>query len=132
MLTTHFIRRGYPKHLVLGALERTDGLKRDNLLKPLRTTLTQRVPRNVTASPSITPKTLHSGKLSHLIGKSWLKLKQRDQFWILKLFSAYAGIRIFRTTWSERPPALWQRAKHQNWWMKYPARDPPLASTALN
>ena len=32
MLTTHFIRRGYPKHLVLGALERTDGLKRDNLL----------------------------------------------------------------------------------------------------
>ena len=32
MLTTHFIRRGYPKHLVLEALERTDHLDRDDLL----------------------------------------------------------------------------------------------------
>ena len=32
MLTTHFIRRGYPKHLVLEALERTDNLERDDLL----------------------------------------------------------------------------------------------------
>ena len=32
MLTTHFIRRGYPKRLVLGALEKTDTLKRDDLL----------------------------------------------------------------------------------------------------
>ena len=32
MLSTHFIRRGYPKHLVKGALERTDNLNRDDLL----------------------------------------------------------------------------------------------------
>ena len=32
MLTTHFIRRGYPKHLVLKALERTDILSRNDLL----------------------------------------------------------------------------------------------------
>ena len=32
MLRSHFIRRGYPKHLVKGALERTDNLKRDDLL----------------------------------------------------------------------------------------------------
>ena len=32
MLITHFIRRGYPKHLVSGALEKADNLNRDDLL----------------------------------------------------------------------------------------------------
>ena len=32
MLTTHFIRRGYPKHLVLKALDKTDSLYREDLL----------------------------------------------------------------------------------------------------
>ena len=32
MLLTHFVRRGYPKHLILKALERTEHLERDNLL----------------------------------------------------------------------------------------------------
>ena len=32
MLTTHFIHRGYPKHLVLKALDKTDSLNREDLL----------------------------------------------------------------------------------------------------
>ena len=77
MLTKHFIRRGYPKHLVLKALERTELLKRETLLN--KETLNENTgdPENKKFYCVTThnPLTLLSRKLSLTTGKFWVRLK---------------------------------------------------------
>ena len=74
MLTTHFIHRGYPKHLVLKALERMDTLNRDDLLNK-KTLKTQSYPKGPHKFYCVTT---HNPINPHLIGIFWEKLKQRD------------------------------------------------------
>ena len=70
MLTTHFIHRGYPKHLVLEALERTDHLDRDELLnketlkKPSDPNCTQKFYCVTTHNP-------HNPPLRQIVTSNW-------------------------------------------------------------
>ena len=70
MLITHFIRRGYPKHLVLGALEKADNLKRDDLLNK-ENFKKQSDPKSVQKFYCVTTHNPLNPPLRHIITSNW-------------------------------------------------------------
>ena len=134
MLTTHFIRRGYPKHLVLGALERTDGLKRDNLLNK-ETLKNNSDPKSPQKFYCVTTHNPQNPPLRQIITSNWeilVKTKTTRPVLDSEIIFGLRRNKNLSDHLVRASTSTMAEGETQNWWMKDPARDPPLAGTALN
>ena len=129
MLTTHFIRRGYPKHLVLGALERTDGLKRDNLLNK-ETLKNNSDPKSPQKFYCVTTHNPQNPRLRQIITSNWeILVKTKTTRPVLDSEIIF-GLRRNKNLSDHLVRASTSTMAEGE--MKDPARDPPFAGTALN